>query len=280
MQRHAFLILAHENEPQLRTLVAALDVENCDVYVHIDAKSHFSGESLTMQNGQLHILSDRTDCRWGDYSLVEAELSLIEEALECGDYSYLHLISGADYPLKGVEHIIRFCERNSGKEFIGFSQNVKTGELEWRYARRFLFCREFQSKSVIKRLIRKIHVQMQSLPLLGRKIDAEMKKGAQWCSITGDFARYVLSRKGWIRKHLRHTFCPDETVMQTLAWNSSFRHRIFDADDEFHGCMRYIPWHNGYLRPFATEDFVAMKKSDRFFGRKFTLNDIETYERM
>ncbi|MBD5366017.1 MAG: beta-1,6-N-acetylglucosaminyltransferase [Bacteroides sp.] len=280
MYRHAFLILAHESENQLQSLLTALDAEGCDVYVHIDAKSGFDGMSLTMRNGQLYILSNRIDCRWGDYSLVEAELNLIEEASRNADYAYLHLISGTDYPLNGVGHIFDYCKINSGKEFIGFSQNVTDRELEWRYGRRFLFCRDFQNPSLVKRMMGRIYASLQSLPDLGRKIDAEVRKGSQWCSITSEFARYVLSRRDWIRKHFSHTYCPDEAVMQTLAWNSRFRDRIFDVADEFRGCMRFIPWVDGCLRPFGAEDFTAMKQSERFFGRKFSLKDIETYERL
>ncbi len=272
--------MAHEEERQLQALVAALDEAGWDMFVHIDAKSPFDGSTLTRSNGRLIILSGRVDCRWGDYSLVEAELNLIDEALSQGDYSYLHLISGTDYPLSGLSHIRDFCEANSGKEFIGFSQNVKKGELTWRSGRRFLFTRDFQSKSPMKRILRKLHAAAQSLPGLGRKIDAEVKKGAQWWSITGEFARYVIERREWIDKHFRATYCPDEMVMQTLVWNSPFCERLFDTTDEFRGCMRYIPWTNGYLRPFTEADYAAMKSSDRFFGRKFTLKDIEAYERL
>lgn len=281
MSKHVFLILAHENEIQLQNLVRKLDSPFSDIFVHIDAKAQFDGSSLSVSQGKICLLPDRIDCRWGDFSLVEAELALIETATNNGkEYDYLHLISGVDYPLHGTEYIVNFCDENRGKEFIGFAKNLYPKELEWRTGRRFLFSRDFQSNSKVKRVFRKIHAMAQSLPGLGRKIDAEVKKGSQWCSFTKDFASYVLSRKDWIEKHFKYTFCPDEMVMQTLVWNSRFRENIYDTDNEFRGCMRYIPWENGYLRPLRKDDLKAMKKSDRFFGRKFNLDNIQTYERL
>lgn len=275
--RHAFLIIAHNEKEVLETLLDSLYDNRADVFLHIDAKADFSADDLRTINQNLHVLKHRIDARWGDFSLVEVEIALIEAALSNGRYEYLHLISGVDYPINGIDHVMQFCEKYRGKEFIGFAQNVDEKEIRWRAGRRFLFAKDFKSTSLLKRTVRTLHARLQSLPGLERKIDTDVKKGSQWCSITGDFARYALSRRDWIKKNFNRTFCPDELVMQTLCWNSRFRENIFDSKDEFHGAMRYIPWRNGNLCRFNDSDFTAMKESDAFFGRKFTLEDIEKY---
>lgn len=98
--RHAYLIIAHEKRDVLKRLVAAIDDERNDIYVHIDRKAKFDGNELVVKYSNLYVLSDRLDARWGDFSLVEVELLLMEKAVSKGKYAYLHLLSGVDYPIK------------------------------------------------------------------------------------------------------------------------------------------------------------------------------------
>jgi len=280
MGKHAFLILAHEREAVLKALLAALDDERCDVFLHIDAKASFDGSTLRTNKSRLAVLPRRIDACWGDFSLVEAELALMEAAIKSDNYDYLHLISGVDYPIHGVEYIIDFCNRYKGKEFIGFARHVNPRELNWRTGRRFLFTRNLRNASLLKRILRKVHAWLQSLPGCGRTIDAKVMKGPQWCSFTPGFARYVIARRNWIKKNFEAALCPDELVMQTLCWSSPFRESVFDSEDEFHGAMRYIPWNNACLKPLNNRDYSEMLGCEAFFGRKFTLEDIEAYSSM
>ena len=52
------------------------------------------------------------DVRWGDISVVDAEFALFDEAYRRGEYSYYHLLSGVDMPLKTQNYIHRFFEKN------------------------------------------------------------------------------------------------------------------------------------------------------------------------
>ena len=54
------------------------------------------------------------DVRWGDISVVDAEFALFDEAYRRGEYSYYHLLSGVDMPLKTQNYIHRFFEKNAG----------------------------------------------------------------------------------------------------------------------------------------------------------------------
>lgn len=75
----------------------------------------------------------------GRFSLVEVELLLMEKAISMGNYSYLHLLSGVDYPIKSQDYIHKYCEEHWGTEFIGFAQNVDPKDLFWRAQHYFLF---------------------------------------------------------------------------------------------------------------------------------------------
>lgn len=51
------------------------------------------------------------DVRWGDISVVDAEFALFDEAYRRGEYSYYHLLSGVDMPLKTQNYIHRFLKK-------------------------------------------------------------------------------------------------------------------------------------------------------------------------
>lgn len=274
--KHAYLIIAH-NEPEvLRRLVKSVDDKRNDIYIHIDKKANFDGSNLIVQKSNLYIYR-KIDARWGDFSLVEVELYLMEQALIHGNYTYLHLLSGVDYPIKSQNYIHEYCQEHQGTEFIGFSQNVDDRELKWRSQHYFLFSRDFRCTNPLKKLIRGMYARLQSLIGFHRS-SLSVKKGCQWCSITSDFCRFVLSQKEMLYADFSHTYCPDELVLQTICWNSDFRNKLYSITDEFKGCKRYIPWSNGVLRPFIFEDFMKMKDCECWFARKCSTNDINIIE--
>ena len=225
----------------------------------------------------MYILPVHIDARWGDFSLVEIELLLLKEAYSNGSYSYYHLLSGVDLPIKSQDYIHDFCERHQGKEFIGFAQHATQKELDWRSQHWFIFARDFQSKNLFKKVVRAVFARLQSL--IGyRRTSLQVKKGSQWCSITHDLVGYLLQNEDLIRKIFSHTYCPDELFIQTLCWNSDFKDRIYDSEDEFEGCERYIKWRNGALQPLVLREVDDMINSSRWFARKFASNNMEVVQ--
>lgn len=276
MTRHAYLIMAH-NEPQLLdALLKALDDKRNDIFIHIDAKAGFDYASYKPYFSKIHYIANRIDGRWGDFSLVEIEFALIRAAVRLGQYSHFHLLSGVDLPVKSQDFIHEYCKANPNTLFIGYAQNVTDHELSWRSQHRFLFSRSFKSGSAIKKITRALVARIQSLVKYTR-YPLTVKKGSQWWSITSDFAKYLLGNEQQIRHYFQGTYCPDEMVVQTLCWNSPFRHNICSVTDEFHGCKRYIPWRNGSLMPFTDHDFTLMQHPDFWFARKFSPSDFPQY---
>lgn len=270
--KHAYLIIAHTEFDLLKLLISSLDDERNDIYIHIDRKVSLDGLELITQKSRLFMLTNRLDARWGDYSLVEIELNLFQEAYERGPYAYYHLLSGVDLPIKTQDYIHNFCDKHQGVEFVGIAQNVPIEELIWRSQHWFIFSRDFRSGNVFKKLVRALFARCQTL--LGyHRTDLQIKKGAQWCSITNALVAYLLQNRNLIYRCFNHTYCPDELFIQTLCWNSSFKNRLYSTSDEFEGCMRYIKWIDGKLSPIGLEDIELMKKSNRWFARKFTISN-------
>lgn len=270
--KHAYLIMAYEQPNMLKRLIATLDDSRNDIYVHIDKKaqtafSFIYQSSFSTRHSALSIIPP-VDARWGDVSLVKVELMLIEAALQHGSYAYLHLLSDSDYPIKSQDYIHAECERLKGTEFVGFSAAALL-ELEIKMQRYHLFPRDFRNKHTWKHFLRKGWLMVQAIIGYRRHADIVFQKGPQWWSITSDLASYILARKEAILNTYHHTYCPDEVFMQTLCWQSPFRERLSDKDDEFIGCRRFIPWQNNTIRPFQECDIPLMQVSPCWFARKF-----------
>ena len=267
--KHAYLILAHSSKILLRELIKALDDVRNDIYVHLDKKADFDILDFTTQYSTLYILPIRLDARWGDYSLVEVELRLMAEASSKFSYSYYHLLSGVDFPIASQNEIHNFFNKHKGKEFIGFANHTPEAELKWRSQHYFLFSRNFNTKNLCVRLIRRVFADIQTM--LGfKRYPNEIKKGCQWCSITNEFVIYLLSNKDYIYKNFNHTYCPDELVIQTLCWNSPFKYKVYNLEDEFKGCLRYINWDDGEIHLMDSVDPEKMVQSEYLFARKFS----------
>ena len=116
MIKQAILIIAHNNFGTLEKIIECLDSDYFDLYVHIDLKSkNFNLEELSKipKKSKIYIYN-KYNVRWADFSQVECELFLLKQAVSNGIYTYFHLISGVDMPLKSPKAIYDFFEKNKG----------------------------------------------------------------------------------------------------------------------------------------------------------------------
>ena len=273
--RHAYLIIAFAQPLMLQRLVEALDDERNDIFVHIDRKAAFDDSDIHTSRSSLTILPHPIDARWGDVSLVEVELRLIEAALKHGPYSYLHLLSDSDYPIKSQDDIHAECERLAGREFIGYAP-TKDAEREVRNKVQYyyFFTKHFRENTFLHRAYKYLYIRAQKYLGIRRGRDVDFRRGCQWCSITSSFATYVLEQREEILRMYRRTYCPDEIFIQTLCWATPFRERLFDTNDEFNGCRRYVNWHGQNIHWLSEGQLDDMLASDRWFARKIAEQDV------
>lgn len=265
--KHAYLILAHDDVPMLSRLVSCLDDSRNDIFIHWDAKSG-DFPKLKLEHAGL-FFTERVDVRWGSFSMVQAEYILMETALSYGSYSYYHLLSGADLPIKSQDFIHSFLLEKAGIEFIAFA-GASDKEIRYRTSHSFLFSEDFRSRSIIKRGLRLAWLKVQDILHVARNTGIEFKKGSQWFTVTEDFVRYAVAKKEDVSRMFKRSFCPDEMFIQTLCYNSNFYSRIYDSSSEFNGNLRFIKWERGRLIDICASDFDTMKDSNRLFARKFS----------
>jgi len=266
--KHAYLILAHGNWDLLKLLISAIDDERNDIYVHIDAKVKIL-PALTTSRSILCVLQNRVKVYWGDVSVVEAEYALFQAAYSQGGYSYYHVLSGSDLPLKSQDYIHYLLDNSNGSQFIGYTSTQMSPEIIRKVRRWHLFPHSFKRRCPIRAIFLRIQEDLGII----RNNSQEFQKGTQWISITPELVSLILSRKEWALKTFSHTFCADEIFVQTICWNSPLRKNIHNTEDDAAGCLRAIGWRNGCLYDWCAEDLQTLKNSDALFARKFNLKD-------
>ena len=271
MKKQAILIMAHGSLNILNKLLELLDSKYFDIYIHIDTKSTIEEKDIYECIYSKLYVYKRYDVKWADYSMIETELFLFEEAYN-NNYEYYHLISGVDLPLKSNKYIYELFYNNYPKEFIHYENlNVSEHKLNWikyyyimdyvkenpKYRDSNMACMYKQKKDGIDRL-------------KGDK--KELKTGANWVSITHELVGYILSEKEYIRDRFPFTRSSDEFFIQTLAYNSKFKDNLYydKFDDNYSSCLRAIDWSRGSPYTWRTSDFEDLIKSDKIFARKFS----------
>lgn len=268
----AYLINAHKNFKQLERLVARLNYDGADFFIHIDRKTDDTNFTLLLDALSIFKptwVADRVDIAWARFSQVEATINGLRTILQSNkSYDYINFISGEDYPIKSNDYIADFFSKNNGYEFIGHFDPVSEGWAEGmaRFQRYWL-------DVVVKNGRIRCLLQRAADFFPKRKIPKGYKAyaGSQWWSISSDCARYIVdfvdSNQSFVNFY-KLTACPDEMFFQTIVMNSIYKTNVYNDN------LRYIDWSEGQSHPkiLTKNDFCHIKSSTGLFARKFDSN--------
>ncbi len=288
MNKHAYLLMIHENSLVLNRLIRLIDDNWNDIYIHIDknAKNIDTSEIKQFAQKSKVYFVKRHKVYWGTNSIMEAEIELFKAAAK-QQYQYYHLLSGADLPIKTQKEIHDFFEENNGKEFIHFGTEQYQKDIQERYNRYHFF-----TKQLGRKRDKKFWVQLETYSLaIQRRLHVNREKrndfsfygGANWCSVTYDFVVCLLKQYKDMKTHLRFTQNSDETLAQTVAMNSKFAKKLYiqEFSNSSISNVREIDWNRGTPYVFHTEDFEILMNSPCMFARKFDeKTDREIIERI
>lgn len=269
MEKHAYLIMAHNEFNLLNKLIKLLDHPRNDIYIHVDRKSKsFDQTQLTNLEHSTITFIQREKVSWGAYSQINCIIRLLREAAKT-PHDYYHLLSGVDLPLKAQDEIHSFFDRQSGSEFISYQAGAMTRQSFISRIRYYHFIQEFighKKKPNILYQFNRVLLKIQEILNVNRikysKFD--YKKGDTWFSITQKLGNYVLLNQSVIKRSYRFTQCADEIFLHTLVWNSDFRKNIINNS------LRLIDWKRGRPHTFQFDDFNELIQSDAFWARKFS----------
>jgi hypothetical protein len=285
IKKHAYLIMAYNQFYILEKLLRLLDDDRNDIFLHIDKKvKHFDFNYYKNFIKYSNIIFvDRIDVRWADISQVECTINLLTSAKEYSKnkygegYKYYHLLSGVDLPLKSQNYIHDFLD-DKDFEFIHFAPENDRKNIAFRYKYRCFFTRHLRKKGInrILNLVNKIGIYIQKIldMDLTKNENIKIMFGANWFSITDDFAEYILNKKSWILNRFRYSISGDEEVLQTLIYNSNFYERIYmkreqQKNNDHIACMRKIDWNRGCPYIWKKNDYKELIESKCLFARKF-----------
>lgn len=272
--KHAYLIIAHNQPELLKILLKTLDYSENDIYVHLDKKmGNICLEQFyeVVKYSGLFFLSNRLDVRWGDFSQIECELQLLEASIP-QKYQYYHLMSGVDLPLKTQKEIHSFFDKHAGTEFVHFDA-PQIDPLSYTRVSKYIFIQK-RRKNWIEKIIYKIMMIVQFRVDRGKGTKLVYQKGANWFSITNALAEYVVSNRSLIEKQFKYTLCADEVFLQTLIASSDFINFVSknNFSDNYETIQYCIDWKRGNPYEFRTNDFNNLMDSNMLYARKFNWN--------
>lgn len=281
MNKHAYLILVHGSVEIYRILIRLIDDVRNDIFVHIDAKSDINQfTDIHPIHSKIYFV-DRLKIYWGDVSQIKCELLMLQAAIQHGQYSYYHFLSGVDLPLKNQDYIHDFFDKHQGLEFVGYQEGkFVQKEIAYRIQTYCLFVKYFRSRYVLlSRFIKRVSFILCKLQQLGsfqRYSHVNFKKGANWVSITHHLATQLVQHKVEILNTYLYSFGADEIFIQTFLENSELKNNRYLPDSsEYESCMRLIDWDRGSPYTWTMTDIDELLASDRIFARKFSLEHMD-----
>lgn len=282
--KHVYMIIAHQEFPVLETLIEMLDYPDNDIVLHLDRKVKYS-VMYQPKNSNLYLLPDdkRVDVRWGDCTQIWAELALYNEAYCHGPYDYYHLISGIDLPIKSQSYIHEFFENHKGEIFLGLMANAWRTKSKIGYYH--LFTKNLRGKSFLAKCEKILHwgiTQTQKVLRIKRSTREfpVLVKGANWCSLPQDAVEYILSKEIYIRKRFKYTYAADEVYKAIILYNSPFRERFYNTEEEYEGCMRLVDFKRGNPYEWQMKDWDEIVASDKLIARKFIAKNMDLINRI
>jgi hypothetical protein len=268
--RIAFLIMAHRDPEQIERLVNRLKHPDFDVYIHLDRKIDISPYLYLAQKDSVFFTKTRISVGWAAFTLTQAIYKSIEEILGCpGEYDFIDVHSGQDYPIRPADEIHAFFSARSGNNFFSFE---KEGSEWWqdayqRVTKYHLINYKFPGRYWIQYVLNAL--------LPGRKFPLPYTlyggPRACWYTINREAALYLvkfLSDNPKLRWFCKFTWGSDEFLAQTIIMNSEY------AETVLNDVVNYMDWSAGGCNPkiLTLEDYQVMLDSGRLFARKFEIS--------
>jgi hypothetical protein len=298
--RVTYLILAHTAPAQLLRLATVLRRESpdCSVVIHWDPSGPSLDRSAFAQLERVSFVPDPVVGEWGSYSLVEATLRGLRQAVSTG-CEWLVLLSGHDYPIMPLPAIEGALHATGADALLDIRGLVSARRSRWwegsysawlgrRYFYRYrplpLSDRRWLQHAIFRRAAFALSrsqplVTLWPMPAGARwrvgvacrrvpfSSDVPCVFGSQWMSISRRAMNQVLERverDTRLVDHFRHSLIPDEAMLHTII-NSEGGLRIADGNRRF---MRWSDDLASHPLALTTSDIEAMLESGDHFARK------------
>lgn len=289
MQKN-YLILAHKNPLQLSRMIERLDDGASKFFIHLDAKTPIEPFAACLEGAHIRFIDKRERCVWGDFSIVQATIRLMEAASK--EQGIFILMSGQDYPIQSQGYINDFLERNKEFDFI----EIEPLEEKWKpkmvkdklehyhilhseergnsncYAP-FRHCSVFQKLRTLTHLLKgRLSVKnfklLCSLPKRVTPFERQYAGSQFWAFSERTFyamLHYIREHKAALEGYYKYTSSPDEIYFHSVLMDLVAKDSTIKLKDP----ITYV----NYFRKnnvFVSEDFDKLTSAKgKLFARKF-----------
>lgn len=269
--KQAILITAYTQLEFLNEIIGFFD-EDFDFYIHIDKKTKI-GDLTFLDKPNVKVYS-KFRIQWGSEKHLRAIVFLMEEAWKNGNYSYYHLITGSDYPIKPLAEFKSFFGENNKNNYMEWYELpratwVMEGGLE-RVKYYWIGNSQFDIRGKVGKYVYKI-VKLQRKLGVERKFVRLFPKlygGGGYWSLTSDAVGHVVKtiNDNKLLKYIKHTHCAEEVFLHTLLLNAEQKFPVVNDS------IRYSKWEGNARSPKVLDesDFEEVIVSGCFFARKFS----------
>ena len=276
MTKIAFLMLVHKDPErvvaQARALASAGDV----VAIHADRRmprAAFARIQAGIADMPGIALARRVKCGWGEYSLVQASLNLIEAARRAFEgVTHYYLLSGDCAPTKPRSYVVDYL--GTGQDIIEShdffaSDWIKTGLREDRLIYHHVV-NERQRKWLFYALL-----NLQRRLGWRRKLPKGLRVhiGSQWWALRAETVERIvgfLARRRDVARFFRTTWIPDETMFQTLV-----RHLVPAEEIRCQPPTSLLFSDYGIPVVFYDDHLEFLRSRPEPFARKLSANAVE-----
>lgn len=297
LSKICYLILAHNDTTNLKRLVDSINYQ-ADFIVHIDKKSDILPfKKLFLDYENVSFLEDklRTKIYWGGFSIVQAEINLVSEALRRKNkYIKYVLLSGADYPIKSARYIYEYLQKNEQTEFIRginmdkhpqnhfFSKHIDVFQIhDYPFIRNTNSKYFYYLRASVNKLLRKIKLTNKV-----RYNSFNLYQGSQWWALSHgclvELMNIYKNNKDSFVNFRIGMFAPDEKFFHTLFFQSKYREKnVVGGEDtpmqlnnEKDMTIQTANLANIHLldtsmtKWFNEDDFEVILQSEKLFVRK------------
>lgn len=200
---------------------------------------------------------------------------MLKEALKNPEITYIHFISGQDWPLQNINSIKDFYE-HTNKVYMPYESAdtiKKSGEPIIWWQKYYFDYDHLNRKTLFGKIFHRISLVTQTLLRINKfkhlGINFPLYTGSQWVDLPRDAAEYLVDYMDAhpnVSKMFATGFCSDEFWIPTILVNSRFKDRIVQNN---HRYIQFEQRNGSFPAILDRHDYAAINQGNYHFGRKF-----------
>ena len=285
-----FVLVTYNNPEQTVYLCERLNAmfSRPPIAVHHDFSQSDLNTALFSPN--VFFVEDWRRTRWGDITVVDAQLSALRLLYARSDPDWFIPLSNADYPIQSADRILGdlldgefdgYFDSRAIEDPGGSFVDEGLGELAFRHPRfhQFAFRRYVAIPMLSRAVGRRLSIPMERWVIRSEFLTKRLTPfdgsfrcfgGDSWFTGNRGLAEMLLEETPrWrsLHRHYASRVVPEESFYHTLLGNME-RFRIAPVS------LRYTDWRGCYAHPrmLGREDFGRLLASGDHFARKFPMD--------